>query len=154
MSEVPLQSLAFVQVVVLRNNERVYQPSKQDQSAFCRFLIRPGTGRNPADCGTHQGNRQSRYAPPLRAGERVGSACLAEGDGRGARSVVYVLHTGSDIMIQGSGFRFQDSGCRVHGSGLRVQVCGLRVACSVFRVEGCGFRVHGSGSSRFRIPGL
>jgi len=37
---------------------KVHQPSERDRIAFFRSLICTGTRRNPADCGTNQGNQK------------------------------------------------------------------------------------------------
>ena len=42
--------------------------SDQDQIAVCMPLIGTGTPRDPATCGTHQGDWKRRFAPALRAG--------------------------------------------------------------------------------------
>ena len=46
----------------------VFQSSERDQIAFFKSLICTGGRRNPAACGTHKGNRERRFATPLRAG--------------------------------------------------------------------------------------
>ena len=53
-----------------RVNADDHQPSEQHQSSFFRSLICTGTRRNPAICGTHQGNWMRRFDPTLRDGGR------------------------------------------------------------------------------------
>ena len=48
--------------------EYYHQPADYDQIAFFSPWIRTGLHRNPATCGTNQGNRQRRFALALRAG--------------------------------------------------------------------------------------
>ena len=59
---------------------------------------------------------------------------MPEGDGRGTRRMVNVLHAGSDNYD--SGFRVQIPGFRVQGARFRIAGSGLRVAGCVFCVPG------------------
>ena len=45
-----------------------HQPSQRVQIALSRSLICAGARRNPATCGTRQGDRKRGFAHPLRAG--------------------------------------------------------------------------------------
>ena len=55
-----------------------------DQITFFRSLIFTASRQNPATCGTNQGNRTRRFAPPLRADSAAVAASQGAGDSGGA----------------------------------------------------------------------